>query len=375
LAEPPHEVSKPETSDFVEVEQEVTRPAFDADFIKRVKFQDRGLISQLEGQVLLRNPHIAKLTQQKKWQKKLSLFQDENEVDGVKRINLTTYKSPWLKIYTLLEMGISHFIQPESRWTQETPEAIAFWEQGKDPKIARRIGIEVGDSDVCKYIGRVLNSYGIKREGKKTTLPSGERAREYRPKPLDPICQAIYDCVQDKILALTGEDETVLNWTEIIEKTPSTQAESPSQHDLTPVHIPPIESISHEGICGQSEGEGLIEALQFCESPSDFALATQGFTSEMVEDAIALQDTQPHRRQLRQWWGRLSHGVEVAEEAIAARPSFEEYKPGQEVWAHFPQSQDGWLKGIVEWIRGSTVKVKSGFLGVLIENPTEICPG
>jgi hypothetical protein len=115
------------TDGFMEVEQEVTRPVFDADFIKRVKFQDRGLISRLEGQVLLRNPHIAKVAQQKKWQKKLALFQDEAQVDGVKRINLTTYKSPWLKINTLLEMGIGYFLQPEATWTQDTPEAIAFW--------------------------------------------------------------------------------------------------------------------------------------------------------------------------------------------------------------------------------------------------------
>jgi len=71
------------TDGFIEVEQDVTRSVFDADFIKRVKFQDRGLISRLEGQVLLRNPHIAKLAQQKKWQKKLALFQDETQVDGI----------------------------------------------------------------------------------------------------------------------------------------------------------------------------------------------------------------------------------------------------------------------------------------------------
>jgi hypothetical protein len=157
---------------FIEVEQEVTRPVFDADFIRRIKFQDRGLMSRLENQVLLRHPHIAKFIQHKKWYKKLSLFQDETQVDGIKRINLTTYRSPWLRIHTLFEMGFSYFLQPDSRWTQETPEVISFWEQGKDPKIARRIGIEVGDSDPCKYLGRVMDSYELKREGDgKIVLP------------------------------------------------------------------------------------------------------------------------------------------------------------------------------------------------------------
>jgi hypothetical protein len=37
------------TDGFIEVEQDVTRSVFDADFIKRVKFQDRGLIHDLRG--------------------------------------------------------------------------------------------------------------------------------------------------------------------------------------------------------------------------------------------------------------------------------------------------------------------------------------
>ena len=310
LAEPSHEASKPENNDFVEVEQEVTRPAFDPDFIKRVKFQDRGLISRLEGQVLLRNPHIAKLTQQKKWQKKLSLFQNEKEVDGVKRINLTTYKSPWLKIHTLLEMGFSYFLQSESRWTQETPEVISFWEQGKDPKIARRIGIEVGDSDPCKYLGRVMDSYELKREGDgKIVLPNGQRVRQYRLKLLDPISQAIYDCVEAKVLAAVGEDETVLDWAGIIEKTPSTEAEPTARQGVEAVHNPSSESINHQGVCGQirghkSELELLVEALPFCETPEDFAAVVEDSPLEMVEDAIVLQDSQPRRQQLRQWWSQ-----------------------------------------------------------------------
>jgi hypothetical protein len=297
------------TDGFIEVEQEVTRSVFDADFIKRVKFQDRGLISRLEGQVLLRNPQIAKLAQQKKWQKKLALFQDETQVDGVKRINLTTYKSPWLKINTLLEMGIGYFLQPESTWMQDTPEAIAFWEQGKDPKIARQIGLEVGESDVCQYIGRILDSYGLKRESEKIKLPTGERVRQYRPKPLDPICQAIYECVETKVLASTGEEEPVLDWEKIIEKSPPVGAESPSPQALNPVHTCPNNSINSQEDCGQAEGVGseleqLVEALPFAETAEDFASIVEGSPLEAVEEAIALQDTQPRRQQLQNWFNQ-----------------------------------------------------------------------
>ena len=321
-AQPSPEGGELKEDDFIEVEQEVTRPVFDADFIKRVKFQDRGLISRLEGQVLLRNPDIAKLAQQKKWHKKLSLFLDETQVDGIKRINLTTYRSPWLKIHTLLEMGFGYFIQPESKWNQETPELIAFWEKGKDPKIARHIGMEVRDSDPCKYLGRVMDSYGLKREADgKIKLPNGQRVRQYRIKPLDPICQAIYDCVEAKVLASMGEEQTVFNWADIIEKIPSTEAESTTAKGLEGVHIAPSESIHHTGGCGQEKPLTLVEQLiitiSLCESPEQLATLTQGYTQEVIEAAIDAQDDQPLRNKLRQW--NASVAV-VAVQAVEPKP-------------------------------------------------------
>jgi hypothetical protein len=240
-------------------------------------------------------------------------------------------------------MGFSYFLQPDSRWTQETPEVISFWEQGKDPQIARRIGIEVGDSDPCKYLGRVMDSYGLKREGDgKITLPNGQRARQYRLKPLDPICQAIYDCVEAKVLAAVDEDETVLDWAGIIEKTPSTEDEPQSQQGVEAVHNPPSESINHQGVCGQvtghhSELEQLIEALPFCETPEDFAAVVEDSPLEMVEDAIALQPDQPRRRQLTQWLESLNQPVgEVEPQPLKAR-SWE--------WSELPL-----VKSVLRWI-------------------------
>jgi hypothetical protein len=367
------------TDGFIEVEQEVTRAVFDADFIKLVKFQDRGLISRLEGQVLLRNPQTAKFLQQGKWQKKLGLFQDDTQVDGVKRINLTTYKSPWLKIHTLLEMGIGYFLQPESTWTQHTPEAIAFWERGKDPKIARQIGLEVGQNDVCQYIGRVLDSYGLKRESEKIKLPTGERVRQYRPKPLDPICQAIYECVEAKVLVSMAEEEPVLDGEKLIEKSPSVGAESPSPQALDPVHTCPNNSINSQGDYGQAEGVGseleqLLEALPFVETADDFAAVVEGSPRQAIEDAIALQDSAPRRLQLSQWLTALPN-PESLDEAIAARPSLDFYQEGDPVWFHHPMAKEGWVRGVVDWIRDGILRVQSDVFGNLIESPDAIAPG
>ena len=48
--------------------------------------------------------------------------------------------------------------------------------------------------------------------------------------------------------------------------------------------------------------EALVSALETCQSVSQFAALTDGYSLELVEDAIALSDTQPRRTQLRQWY-------------------------------------------------------------------------
>jgi hypothetical protein len=91
-----------------------------------------------------------------------------------------------------------------------------------------------------------------------------------------------------------------------------------------------------------------------------------------VEDAIASQDTQHKRQQLAQWYA-TAVAVEVTQDNQL--PSLESYQPGETVWAYFPQSQDKWLKGVVEWVRGNTVRVKSGFFGIFVERADAIAPG
>ena len=133
-----------------------------------------------------------------------------------------------------------------------------------------------------------------------------------------------------------------------------------------------IREESQENKQSYSPTEQLAIALSSCQNLEQLCALVDGYSQEIVEDAIASQDTQPKRQQLSQWYAAAAEVVEVTE---ATRPSLEEYQPGQEVWAFFPQSCDGWLRGVVEWIRGNTVRVKSGFFGAFIESPEAIAPG
>jgi hypothetical protein len=62
-------------------------------------------------------------------------------------------------------------------------------------------------------------------------------------------------------------------------------------------------------------------------------------------------------------------------QAIAAHPSLENYRVGDTVIFWHPYSEQGWLRGIVAESMDGVIRVVSGFLGRLIENPAEICSG
>jgi hypothetical protein len=115
-----------------------------------------------------------------------------------------------------------------------------------------------------------------------------------------------------------------------------------------------------------SEIEQLMEALPFVETADEFAAVIEGSPVEVVEDAIALSGNQPRRRQLEQWHQALK---------TSERPPLAHYKADDEVWAYFPQSQDGWLKGKVEWVRGNLIRVVSGFFGISVERQDVIALG
>ncbi|NES18142.1 MAG: hypothetical protein F6K41_04250 [Symploca sp. SIO3E6] len=201
------------------------KPAFDPEFIHTVKNKDRNLISRIESQFLLLNPEAAKVLQQQRWYKKLSIFTDPEEPDCKKKIHLATYRSKWLQIYTLLEMGIGWFLNPENSWHKESPEVLEFWEKGKDSKRQRNIGVSAQGADPCQYLGKVLDKFGLKTECKRKKI-NGEVVRFYSLKEAKPLHQAIFESVAERIN--TKISEFVFDWKSVVENWGVSQAESQS---------------------------------------------------------------------------------------------------------------------------------------------------
>ena len=63
----------------------------------------------------------------------------------------------------------------------------------------------------------------------------------------------------------------------------------------------PTESGAYQDAAIGKELEQLVEALPFCETVEDLANVIEGCAIEVVEDAIAMQDTQPRRQRLTKW--------------------------------------------------------------------------
>jgi hypothetical protein len=174
---------------------------------------------------------------------------------------------------------------------------------------------------------------------------------------------------------------------------PQTQSEQATQpggqsadYIYTNQTSPPIvEELSQE--VGLTPVEELAQALQYADAPDVFAAAIEGYTQEQIEDAIAVQGSQPIRQELMRWYeagvtndtasslSRSEKPICGVSENTSKQLPFASYKPGEQVWAYFPQSQDKWLKATVEWVRGNTIRVVSGLFGMFVEEPELIAPG
>jgi hypothetical protein len=407
VANTPYEEWKASSQPIPEkgLEVVVQKPAFNPEFINKVLDKDRYFINRLESQFLLKNPEVCKLIQQHKWHKKLDLLTDPDK-GSFGGLPVSRYRSKWLEIHTLIGMGINFFLDPSNSWSDETPEALSFWEKGKIPRIARNIGVSHEDSP-CVYIGKILQKYGLRTQEKRKVGPDKSRYREYSIREIDSLSQVVYECVEQRINSQVSE--FVFDWKKIIKNSTLPAAESIDTTELIHVHLPPDNLIKTRGEvdvdlsvkasellhntsdCDESQEatrepsivETLSQSFQYCESAQEFALVVKGFeaTPEQVEDAIAFASSQPKRKQLEQWLANLQpstfnlqHSTEPEVQEAACHPPLSSYREGDRVLFYHPDSERKWLEGVVESVSQSLVRVVSGFFGMFVEREALIMP-
>ena len=295
----------------------VEKPAFDLDFINKILHKDRNFIPRIESQFLLKNPEICKLLQQQKWHKKLDLLTDPDKT-GSASLPISHYRSKWLEVSTLYEMGIEFFFN--NSWNDQTPEAIAFWEKGKSSTSAKRIGVKHEES-VTTYIGKVLDRYGLKTSSKQLSRADGTRYREYSLATTDLLSQAVLECVSQRVLAKVSEFQ--FDWKKVVKNWGSKVAQLLTGQVIQAAHLPPNNSIKASvQVCSENQEdlassniatsiELLAESLSTVESVDEFKQIAEWYEPTEVSNAIAASATLPLRSKLRGFyealWGAITY--------------------------------------------------------------------
>jgi hypothetical protein len=247
--------SQDETQYITEI-RSIEKPVVSPELMKRLLKDDPGLIARLELRWLLEHPEEAKRLQQEKWHRKLDLFTDESGIDTPKRMSLSHYKSRYLKLFTLMEMGINYFLKEGASWTTETPEVQDFFKKGKNPKNARNIGIKVGEDSPCAYVGKALRAVGYK------TKYSGNKKRAYSIAPADEIIKALYSSVSSRLEIEIAGKSAELDWSILERNRLVEEAEIPIEHEFQKSHLPQDSLIKNQE--GATTTRSVSDDARFC---------------------------------------------------------------------------------------------------------------
>ncbi|MEG4508524.1 DUF3854 domain-containing protein, partial [Microcoleus sp. F6_B6] len=133
-------------------------------FVRRVRFDDRSLLSQLDADWIYQNPEDAE-------------FLQRHRRSAGKREFLGDFSTRWLKIKTLKALGLEKFLEPGKVWTQESSEALELLELCKKKVIANLFG-HPGKMKPIQWLNKLLQLIGRKLIGK-NVKQNGVQHREY----------------------------------------------------------------------------------------------------------------------------------------------------------------------------------------------------
>ncbi len=137
---------------------------WNADFIRRVTYDDRQLINRCELFWLLEHPEVAKRIQQQEWvwlSKKEKTF-------------LLGIKSRYSAVWALRSTGFLELLDVNRQWREDSPELVEFHRRFKASKrLQKALGMNVGKSTPMHWFQRVLFRVGLNT--KKKQVREGEK--------------------------------------------------------------------------------------------------------------------------------------------------------------------------------------------------------
>lgn len=331
------------------------------EFIYKIRYDNPDFLSQQELFWLFSHPEEANRMNQERYYR---LAQKE-------RIFIGNIRSRMARVRALRAIGFEKFLDPEKVWMEESPELVELVEQCRDEKIAVALGRHPGKQSNIRFLGSLLKIIGLKHKGQKVRSEDGDY-RIYqldRDTLSDPDRRHALQCLDRRWENYLNKEVEVLNWEPVL--TPPTEsqlaetnenptcqqdwvgsqeaksAQSQSGQGFNPVPRKPTQYIytneaswnqsdrvesheqreSTEGVAVEEPTplEAAIQVLTSCESVEGLRAIVLSYGLEVTDDAIAMQDTQPRRSQLRKLLEAVSAGGEIK----GTVPSLPEPEPCQ----------------------------------------------
>ena len=134
------------------------------EFVRRVRFDDRSLLAQLDNSWQFENPEDAEFLQRAK-------------LSAARREFIGDFSTRWLKIKALRVLGLEKFMEPGKSWSQDSPEVVEILKQCKKKAIAKLLG-HPGKMKPMHWLNYLLKLIGCKLIGKNIKR-NGVQHREY----------------------------------------------------------------------------------------------------------------------------------------------------------------------------------------------------
>lgn len=163
------------------------------EFVRRIRFDERSLLSQLDAAWQFENPGDAEYLQR-------------SRILAGKREFLGDFSSRYLKIRTLQALGLDKFFDSGKDWSSDSFEVVELYERCKKKAIASLLG-HPGKMKPMQWLNRLLSLIGCKLIGK-NVKQNGVQHREY---------------------SYIDEQSTPANWDELVAFTAEKQAKKISE--------------------------------------------------------------------------------------------------------------------------------------------------
>jgi hypothetical protein len=229
------------------------------------------------------------------------------------------------KIKVLEALDIMRLLQPDMEWTSTSPILLNLSIKCRQYAFVLKsvLGISIKENDSPIRIAQKIlrQCLGLSFQAPVKRGAKGNQQRCYPSVEITSLRQSILEAwyLRDSAakeaksatqLALNSLRTPKANspaaeskelGVELVRSSLDSDVEVGTTGNINTIPVVPTESGAYQDGAIGTELEQLIEALPFCETVEDLANVIEGCAIEVVEDAIAMQDTQPRRIRLTEW--------------------------------------------------------------------------